>query len=249
MSEPVFPTLAAVAAAAALAVGFLKTSIGGGIGITVTPLLTLFVPAQVVLGLTAVMLNLSDPLSLRYYWRQWDRRQFALLLPTVLAGIVLGGRALAGLSDPTLRKLIGATALVLGTLQLVALFGRLRLAGPRSPWPVGSGVGLVAGVASAVAHSGGIIVGPYLVGLGLSNAGVVATGSAVVAVSNILKLATYWSIGFLSWPIVLVSLLTTPLLFLGAWLGYRVNAYLPPRWFALALIAVALGGSLKLLAD
>jgi uncharacterized membrane protein YfcA len=65
-----------------------------------------------------------------------------------------------------------------------------------------------------VANSGGTIIGPYLAGLGLSNAAVVATGAGR---------------------------------YLGSWLGWRVNAYIPRRWFALALIAISVAGSLKLL--
>ena len=37
------------------------------------------------------------------------------------------------------------------------------------------------------------------------------------------------------------------ILYLGSWLGWRVNAYIPRRWFALALIAISVAGSLKLL--
>ncbi|MBI4588826.1 MAG: sulfite exporter TauE/SafE family protein [Candidatus Rokubacteria bacterium] len=247
MSEPSLITLAAAAGVAALVVGFLKTSVGGGIGLVLTPLLSLFLPAQVVLGLTAVQLNLSDPITLRYYWREWDGRQLRLMLPTLLGGILVGGWALSGLSDTALKKTIGATAFAGALIQLAILRRWLSLGGGRSHWSVASLLGLVAGVASAVAHSGGIVIGPYLVGLGLSNAAVVATGSALVAVSNVLKLITYWGIGFLSWPLAGVALLSTPVLYLGAWLGYRLNRWIPRTWFALALILIALVGSLRLL--
>lgn len=125
--------------------------------------------------------------------------------------------------------------------------GRPRLGLAQAHWAVGGVLGLLAGGASAVAHSGGIVLGPYLVGLGLPNAAVVATSSALVAVSNVLKLATYWGIGFLSWRLVAVSLLSTPVLYLAAWLGYRLNRWLPRTWFALALIGIAIAGSLRLL--
>lgn len=239
--------LAAAAGVAALVVGFIKTSVGGGIGLVLTPLLSLFLPAQVVLGLTAVQLNLSDPITLRYYWRQWDGRQLRLMLPTLLAGILVGGWALSGLSDTALKKTIGATAFLAAVVQLAILRRWLSLGGGPAHWSVGSLLGLVAGGASAVAHSGGIIIGPYLVGLGLSNAAVVATGAALVAVSNVLKLVTYWGIGFLSWPLVGLALLSTPVLYVGAWLGYRLNRWIPRTWFALALIVIALVGSLRLL--
>ena len=247
MTDPSLPLLAAVAAGAALAVGVLKTSVGGGIGLALTPLLTLVLPASAVLGLLTIMLSLSDPLSLYYYWRRWDGRQLRLLLPGVLVGILVGGWLLAGQSEFALRRVVGASALVLALLQLALMLARRGPSAAGAPWPVGTGVGLLGGVASAVAHSGGTVIGPYLVGLGLSNAAVVGTGSAVVAVSNMLKLGTYWQIGFVTGRLVLLALVTTPLLYLGAWLGYRLNAVLPRRLFALLLIAIAIVGSLRLL--
>lgn len=232
---------------AALVVGFLKTSVGGGIGLVLTPVLSLFLPAQMVLGLTAVQLNLADPITLRYYWRQWDRRQLRLMLPTLLLGILAGSWALSGLSDLALKKTIGGAALGGALVQLAVLCGWLSLGRAHSHWTVGGFLGLLAGGASAVAHAGGIILGPYLVGLGLSNAAVVATGAALVAVSNVLKLLTYWGIGFLSWAVVALALSSTPLLYFGAWAGYRLNRWIPRLWFALVLIAIALVGSLRLL--
>jgi uncharacterized membrane protein YfcA len=44
-----------------------------------------------------------------------------------------------------------------------------------------------------------------------------------------------------------MSLLALPLLYLGSRLGWRVNAYLPRRFFAQALIGIAIAGSIKLL--
>src|SRR5687768_1567504 len=91
---PDFALLVAATGVAALVVGFLRTSIGGGIGLVLTPTLSLVLPPSVVLALIAPLMNLSDPLTLRYYWRQWDRRQLALLLPSMMAGVVLGTWAL-----------------------------------------------------------------------------------------------------------------------------------------------------------
>jgi uncharacterized membrane protein YfcA len=91
------------------------------------------------------------------------------------------------------------------------------------------------------------VVGPYLVGLGLSNATVVATGVAMVTVTDVLKLATYWWIGFLDGPVVAASLLATPALGFGSWLGIRLNRWIPRRLFGSVMIAIAVAGSLRLL--
>ena len=244
MPEPSLGTLAAATALAAFVTGFLRASVGGGIGLALTPVLSLVLPAQSALGLTGFMLNLADPFILRYYWRQWDARQLRLILPTAVVGILIGVWLIAGMPDHRLRKVIGAVALVLALLQLLFMRARMQVG---HHWGVGSGVGVLIGIASAVANSGGVIIGPYLAGLGLSSAAVVATGAGALVTANCLKVVSYWSIGFLTWRMVWLSLLATPLLYLGAWLGWRVNAYLPRRWFALALIAIAVAGSIKLL--
>jgi hypothetical protein len=206
--------------------------------------LSLALPAQSALGLTGFMLNLADPIILRHYWRQWNARQLRLILPTALVGILIGVWLISGMPDHRLRKVIGAVALLLALLQLLFMRARIHVG---HHWGVGSGVGALTGIASAVANSGGTIMGPYLTGLGLSNAAVVATGAGALFTSNCLKVVSYWSIGFLTWPMVWLSLLASPLLYLGSWLGWRLNAYLPSRWFALALIAISAAGSLKLL--
>lgn len=229
-----------------MVVGFLKTSVGGGIGLVLTPTLSLVLPPAVVLAVIAPLMTLSDPITLRYYWRQWDRRELAVLLPTTLGGVAVGTWVLALLSEPALRRLIGGGALLFAVVQLVAW---MRRSPPleRVSWPAGAAFGLVGGIASAVAHSGGIVLGLYLVAKRLTPAGIVATTGAIVAVSNLLKVAGYWHIGFLDRPILLAALLAVPLLALGSWVGYRVNQRLPRRAFALVLIGIAMLGSLRLL--
>ena len=93
--------------------------------------------------------------------------------------------------------------------------------------PVAMGVGLVAGVASTVAHSGGVVLGLYLVGRPLSSAGVVATGTLAYAMSDVVKVGTYAAIGWVTPPLLLATVAATPFLYLGSWLGYRLNARLP----------------------
>ncbi|HSE04558.1 MAG TPA: hypothetical protein VLK35_10450 [Methylomirabilota bacterium] len=47
--------------------------------------------------------------------------------------------------------------------------------------------------------------------------------------------------------LLLATMAATPLLYFGSWLGYRLNARLPRRAFALTLIAIALAGAVRLL--
>jgi hypothetical protein len=244
---PAFGLLLAAAGAAAFVVGFLRTSIGAGVGLVLTPTLSLVLPPSAVLALITPMINLSDPMALRYYWRRWDARQLRLLLPASIAGVVLGTWALAQLSDFWLGKVIGAFALAFGLLQLALSLRGSALFGGGAPPVAGLVAGVVSGVSSVVSHSGGVILGLYLVSLGLPTAVVVGTGTAVVIVANVFKFLGYWRIGFLTPEILLAAVLSAPWLALGAWVGYRVNRVLPRRAFELAIVAIALAGGVRLL--
>jgi uncharacterized membrane protein YfcA len=239
--------LLGAALVAAFVVGFLKTSLGGGIGLVLTPTLSLVLPPSTALALIAPLLLLSDPIALRYYWRVWDRRQLLLLLPGTLGGVVAGAFILSLLSDLALKRMIGIVALAFALAQL-ALSRRGRSLFPASPpAAVGLVAGVVTGLASTLAHSGGLVVGLYLVSLGLPSALVVGTGAAVYIASDVVKLASYWRIGFLGGDVVLAAVAATPLLVAGAWLGVRVNRRLPRRAFELALLGIAIAGSVRLL--
>lgn len=245
-AEPGFAALASAAALAAFVVGFLRTSVGGGIGLLLAPTLSLVLPPSAVLALIAPLMTLCDPIALRLYWGQWDAAQLRVLLPTTLVGIAGGTWALSRLSELWLARTIGLLALAFGVLQLALILARRQrpaLHGRRA----GAAAGAVAGVASVVAHSGGVVLGLYLVGAGLRQTTIVATGTVLAAVTNAMKLGSYWSLGFLTADILRVALLAVPLLVVGAGLGHRVNHRLPRRIFELALITIALSGAVRLL--
>ena len=96
-SDPSFGLVLGATAVAALVVGFLRTAIGGGIGLVLTPTLSVVLPPAVVLALIAPLMNLSDPIAVRYYWRQWDGALLRLLLPNSVLGVVAGGWLLSTL--------------------------------------------------------------------------------------------------------------------------------------------------------
>ena len=52
--------------------GFLRNAVGGGIGVTLTPLLTLILPPHVVLAMLGLLLLASDPISLWLFWGRWE---------------------------------------------------------------------------------------------------------------------------------------------------------------------------------
>ena len=218
-----------------------------GTGLVLTSTLSLALPAPIVLGLIAPLMLLSDPIAMRYYWRRWDARQLRLLVPATMLGLLAGTWALGLLSEASLRRTIGVIALGLASLQLATLRRARPLFGERPHWLVGIAAGFVTGVASIVAHSGGVVSALYLLGTGLPSAVIVATVTAVYAMTNLVKVVIYWKIGFLTPNVLLTDVLAIPVLLVGAWLGYRLNRILPRRAFELSLLLIAIAGALRLL--
>jgi uncharacterized membrane protein YfcA len=232
---------------AAFVVGFLKTSVSAGTGLVLTSTLSLVLPAPIVLGLISPLMLMSDPIAMRFYWRQWDSRQLRLLVPSTTLGILAGTWALTLLSEAWLRRTIGLIALALALLQL-AVTGRERpLFGERPHWLVGVIVGAVTGIASIVAHSGGVVSALYLLGAGLAPAPLIATVNAVYATTNLIKVILYWKIGFLTGQALLLDVFALPIVLLGAWLGYGLNRMLPRRAFELTLLVIAIAGAIRLI--
>jgi uncharacterized protein len=247
-SDPSFGLLLGATAVAALVVGFLRTAIGGGIGLVLTPTLSFVLPPAVVLALLAPLMNLSDPIAVRYYWRQWDGALLRLLLPSSVLGVVAGMWLLSSLPEVWLARTIGAVALLFAVAQLALSLRRPALpGGAPPPWPAGVGAGFVMGVASMVAHSGGVVLNLYLLALRLPTITILATGNALIVFTNAVKLLGYWRVGFLTGSIVLAAVLVIPLLAVGAWLGVRVGRRLPRRAFELTLIGIAIVGAVRLL--
>ena len=177
-------------------VGFLRTAIGGGIGLVLTPTLSFVLPPAVVLALIAPLMNLSDPIAVRYYWRQWDGALLRLLLPSSVLGVVAGMWLLSSLPQMWLARTVGAVALLFAMAQLALSLRRPALpGGAPPPWPVGVGAGFVMGVASMVAHSGGVVLNLYLLALRLPTTTILAAGNALIVFTNAVKLLGYGGSG------------------------------------------------------
>ena len=61
-----------------------------------TPLLTLILPPSAVLGFIGCLMVLSDPISLRLYWRQWHPGLLRRLIPRRALALTLIAIAIAG---------------------------------------------------------------------------------------------------------------------------------------------------------
>jgi uncharacterized membrane protein YfcA len=228
-----------------LIAGMAKVAFGIGAGVFLTPILALVLPPKVAVALMAPMMVITDFAALRHHWGKWHTRYVLVLLPTALVGIALGTFFLAWAPAPVVRKAIGVIALLFVALQLL----RGRPGGASTPLPVwaGSIIGLVAGIASAIAHSGGIVMSIYLLSIGLTKEVFVASVVGSFSITDLLKLSLYWQVGVLTLGILLAGIALTPVMLLGGRFGMSVSRRLSVQQFTAAVtVLVGVSGVLLL---
>ena len=180
--------------AAGFLIGFSKAGIGGSLGPLVTVLVVLVLPPHAAIGLLLPMLMVGDVFALGALWRHWDLHEVGRLLPGMLLGVAAGTYLLAQAESPLLARMLGALMLLFVTYWLleprIARLGEYR----ERRWH-GYAAGGVAGVTSALAHSGGPPVAVYLLLQRVSPIPFVATTTFAFAIVNAVKVPAYLSAG------------------------------------------------------
>lgn len=236
---------------AGLLIGVTKAGFGGGTGMLVPPLLALVVPAREAVGMMLPLLLTCDVLSLYGYWRQWESKIVALLIPGCLLGILLGTHILRFLPDERLKQVIGALACFFALLEMIRSRFNLKIKGSFSSqglrWLLGTLVGFLTGVASSIAHVGGVITSLYLLPLRLPNRAFVGTSTALFFLLNSAKVQPYVSMGLINPSLLYRDLLIAPSVALGTLIGLWLNRITPGKTFRTIILVSVILTSVKLL--
>lgn len=227
-------------------IGFSKAGFATGLGMLSTPLMAHALPARMALGVVLPLLCLADFFTLAVYWRRWDLRLVAWPLVGAVIGIGLATVFVTSISEPALRRAIGATGLAL----TAALIARNRFHPDHvwrpAPWH-GVAVGLAAGVSSTIAHAAGPILALYLLAQRLEKTTFVATAGVYFTVNNLLKVPPYVATGLIDASTLSMSLRYAGVIPLGIAAGWWANRALPQRHFDGVIAALMIVTSLHLL--
>ncbi len=237
------PLSYAVGALATLIIGIGKAGFGGGVGIIAVPLLALVLPIHTVLGVLLPLLIAGDILSIGHHWGRQSRPHVRWLGVGSACGFCLGAVLLGVLRHST--HFIPLLTLTVGGICLgfVALQGYELLGGkvPRfSGHPLAGGsAGLLAALASTLAHAAGPLISLYLLDQRLDKHQIVATNLLVFFWVNLAKLLTYIWLGLIDPASLARSLSFLPCLPVGTMLGARLHSRIPERPFMAVLYAGA----------
>lgn len=228
---------------AAFLVGFTKTSVGG-VGILAVLLMALAIPGKASPGVLLPMLIAADIMAVIYFRRscQWDI--LLKLLPLTLVGLAIGFAVLHSLPDANFERFIGVTILVMLGLDLMMSEAvRKHMRGP-----VMTGIaGAMAGAASMMANAAGPVFGVYLLQMGLNKAAFVGTRSWYFLVLNIVKVPLSAKLGLITTASLSLNLYYLPVILLGAFMGYKVLAYINIELFRGLIRVTALLAAARLI--
>ncbi len=228
----------------ALLIGLAKGGLGGTLGVLATPLMTLVLPPEEVLGLVLPLLMIADVFAVAWLWGRWRGRLVLLLLPGGVIGVTVGTLLIANAPTSTLQLVLGVIILLFVVYKLFEerLVGNLVYT-PR-PWH-GYLAGTLAGFSSSLAHTGGPPISIYLVLQRLTPITFNATSALFFAILNWIKAPYYYYIGLFDRQMLLSVAWAVPLLPLGVWLGKRMATRIDPRTFErMIVILLAISGAL-----
>ena len=242
---------AVVLVAVAWLSGFLSGTIGFASGVLPAAALSLVLPPAEAVPLLAPLVLASAALGLAFHWKRWERPYVFILLPPILVGTWAGTAFLSEAPASLVSRVVAVFVTVVALQEL----GRRFTGGGEPSWlqravgsvPGGLLLGLVSGVASAVAHAGGVVAAAYLMCAGLRRGPFTSTVLLILLLADAAKLIMFWDAGLLTMEMAGPLAWAMPFLLLGAYSGRRVWHHLSPIQFRTAVAATLLGVGLFLL--
>jgi len=240
------PAFYAVAIPGALLVGIGKSGVAGGFGILAVPLIALVMPVPQAAAIVLPLLTVGDLFGLAALIKERDRALLWILLPSGLAGTVVGFLLFGVLTPKTVSAVLGVMTLLFLAQRAWSSAGTHSRVVPK--WFTAL-AGLVSGITSFVAHAGGPPISIALLPMRLAPAVFAATTTVFFTTLNASKWLPYAWLGLIDVTNMLSAMVLAPFAVLGVWLGLKLLRRLPPVWFYRLVSAGLLVTGIKLTWD
>lgn len=212
----------------------IKTGVGIGSGIFLLPTLALAYPAKIALGLGAPLMLISDIIGLRFYWKQWASKEILKkLLGSAVPGLVIGTILLPIIPNNIFKICVG----------IFGMFYAISFLFPNFPLTkaIKQGTskfnerhenkrvyifGFSGGIASVLAHAGGLVWSLYLHAAVPDKRVFVGTIVFMFFLTNLYKTIAYFSLGILQPESLIQVIFTIPCIFLGSYVGNKLNIHM-----------------------
>jgi uncharacterized membrane protein YfcA len=235
------------AAASALLAGMSKTGLPG-VSIPAVLLMTEAFPDDARLSVGAILpiLLTGDVFAVVWFRRHADWGRLVRLLPYVLAGMAPGVIVLLWLEGNQLRPVIGVLVLLMLLIELC----RQRFGWEHIPhrWWFVAGTGFLAGFATLVANAAMPIMTIYLISQDFEKEKFIGTAAWFFLILNASKAPAYCAMDMLTWSMLPMAAVLTPMTILGSLAGVCILARIPQRFFDFLALSLAGLAAVRLIA-
>lgn len=234
----------ALAAAAALCIGFAKGGFGGA-GMLAVLLMAQVYPARESTGAILPMLIVGDIIAV-WIFHAHSRAAIVLrLLPPAIFGIICGWVLMPRIEPSTFARLMGC--LTLGLLVLVVIQKCLpnvvlKAEQRRYGWPLG----WLAGVTTMLANAAGPVTTIYLLACRLPKLEFVGTAAWFYLVVNVVKIPFSASLGLISHESLILNLTLAPVIIAGVFIARFFLKLINQSAFEWLMIILSAVGALRL---
>ncbi|MFB7249818.1 sulfite exporter TauE/SafE family protein [Microbacterium sp. NPDC056234] len=228
---------------AALIAGLGKTAIPGSATVSVV-LFAAVLPARTSTAAMLLLFIVGDVFALIAYRRHAHWPTLVRLAPAVVAGLVLGFLFLAYGDDRIVRRAIGVILLL---MIAVTLWRRRRAAASVGGRMLGATYGTLAGFTTMVANAGGPVMSMYFLATRTPVQVFLGTSAWFFAIVNLVKVPFLAGIGLFTPQVLVMDLLLTPLVVIGALVGLKLAKRMPQQLFDRLVIILTIVGAVYLL--
>ncbi|WP_168203324.1 sulfite exporter TauE/SafE family protein [Oceanispirochaeta crateris] len=229
----------------ALTIGGNKAGLRG-INIIVIPIFASYFGGKASSSTVLPLLILGDIFSVIIYRKNIKWSYLKQLLPSTLAGLA-GGMLLGQLfSDRSFIYVMSFFILFCLILMVYKEFSSKTLILP-DHWAAHSIAGFTGGFSSMVGNAAGPIMSLYLLSMNLPKMVFIGTGAVFFFIVNLLKIPVHLFIWkSMSLETLKISLILSPFILLGLFLGLKLVRIIPEKPFRLFIILGTLLGTVKL---
>jgi len=227
------PLLWVLLTLAALLVGLSKGGLPA-IGMLSVPILSTSISPLVAAALLLPIYVLSDMVSVYLYRREFSADNLKILIPTGIAGVLIGWAAAAYVSDRVVALMIGVMGISFCLYTWTKNFIKTRPA-VAANIPRGIFWGTLSGFTSFVAHAGAPPFQIYVLPQKLPKMVFAGTTTMVFCAVNLAKIIPYAQLQPYSMSTFKVALYLLPVAATGTLIGKLLIERLSEKWFFLAV--------------
>ncbi len=237
--------------------GVIKNGVGVGAGIFLLPILTLVLPPKLALGLGAPAMLISDIVGVKNYWMEWDKKELSFLLPFAALGVIIGCYLIDITPEHLFKQIIGVFALVFSSIHIIITAWKRypkkerQASGPakqaESRPVVTMLFGLLGGIASTVAHAGGLMMSVFMFQKNTGSRVFVGTLVFFFALTNLFKIGAYMKIQIITSQVMLMVAALSPVIILGGFVGNYLNKRIPQEMFRIMILLIIFFIGLRIL--